>query len=36
MTWSKDGSKLIFMEQQDDKLVLGYYDTGSGKILSKS
>ncbi len=32
MTWTKDGSKLVFMEQQGDKLVLAYYDTGSGKV----
>lgn len=32
MTWSEDGKKLIFFQQQGDKLVLAYYDTESGKV----
>ena len=32
MTWNKEGNKLIFFQQKENKLTLGYYDLESGKV----
>ncbi len=32
LTWDEKGEKLVFFQQKDDKLVLGYYDVKSKKV----